>query len=507
MLRARNRARGSAGSSKFSGSVTMLSIGDSLTAYNGSYNSANNQYMIDSVPNWTVSKSNPCVITIPAGHTYTTGQRLYFFGFIGQPEINEIETTITVISGTQFSLDGIDSSAWTGTYASYGRIVSINVANRNLASAGFLTNMDMLTGGRINIPLKYCRGVAGDPASNFVNRLQYEFPSSFTDVNAVHLFGGRNDLNSGASAATVFASLTAARDWIWTNRGSNIKIFLGTVCPNNAATAPIIAETNALNALIRAAGSANCVIVDYDAVVNNGSNQWKTNYNVDDQHPAAMGGWYMGKTLKTAVYTKYTNGAGFVLDANNKLPNPELAGTGGSAAGVTNLGFANSAIVQISGTGGVSTDRIVSKDANDRQVLTIANPSGRATQTFGVRIDPTGLTTGVDYVAEAEVELVSFSGTGFFTEMSLRLQAIGAVNPTNPSSIVNGPISGAPVAQFDMTDMMAEGVGKYFLLRTPKLTYATGETSMRCTFTLRYDASGGSIDAVFKLRRMQVKPV
>lgn len=509
--RGRGRQRGRTyGAGVFTGTVNMLSFGDSLTAFNGSYSPATNGFMIDSTKSWTVSKSNPCVVTIPSGHTYTTGQKVYFFGFIGQPEINEIETTITVISGTQFSLDGVNSTGWTGTYDSYGRTMNTDSGQRSLSTRGFLTNMDMLTGGRINIPLKYVRGVSGDNASNFVNRLQYEFPASFSDVNAVHILGGRNDLNSAATAATVYDSLMDACDWIWTNRGSNIKIFLGTVCPNDSATAPIIAQMNALNALIRATNLPNLYIVDYNNAVDNGSGLWISGYGAVEatvQHPSALGAWSMGRVLRDKVKALFGQGVGFVLNAGNKLPNPELAGTGGSASGVTNNGCATSAIVSATGTGGVSTDRTIFKDGNGRQGLQINCPSGKSNQTLSLRIDPSGLVVGDEYVAEAEVEVVSWSGTGTLLEMSLRLQAIGSVNPTNPSTITNGQVSGAPNEPFNTTQMVTEGATKYFLLRTPKLRYITGESSMRTTFLLRYDTTAGSIDAVFKLRRMQTYKV
>lgn len=57
------------------------------------------------------SKANPCVITI-AGHGYTTGQVVMITSVGGMTQLNDKLYTITVINTDTFSLNGVDSSAY-----------------------------------------------------------------------------------------------------------------------------------------------------------------------------------------------------------------------------------------------------------------------------------------------------------------------------------------------------------------------------------------------------------
>lgn len=57
------------------------------------------------------SKANPCVITI-AGHGYTTGQVVMITSVGGMTQLNDKLYTITVINTDTFSLNGVNSSAY-----------------------------------------------------------------------------------------------------------------------------------------------------------------------------------------------------------------------------------------------------------------------------------------------------------------------------------------------------------------------------------------------------------
>ena len=58
----------------------------------------------------TISRSNPCVVTIVGTHAYLTGDRVEVFNVVGMTELNDRTFTVTRISETQFSLDGEDST-------------------------------------------------------------------------------------------------------------------------------------------------------------------------------------------------------------------------------------------------------------------------------------------------------------------------------------------------------------------------------------------------------------
>lgn len=67
------------------------------------------------------TQSNPCVITTTINHNLKTGAQVYLFGIGGMVELEGVEAFVTVLTPTTFSLDGIDSTAYTA-YTSGGYI-------------------------------------------------------------------------------------------------------------------------------------------------------------------------------------------------------------------------------------------------------------------------------------------------------------------------------------------------------------------------------------------------
>jgi len=67
-----------------------------------------------------VTKANPCHVTA-AGHGLTTGGRVWITSVAGMTQINNLQFVVTVDSVDIFSLDDIDSSAYT-TYTSGGTV-------------------------------------------------------------------------------------------------------------------------------------------------------------------------------------------------------------------------------------------------------------------------------------------------------------------------------------------------------------------------------------------------
>lgn len=64
------------------------------------------------------SQTNPCVLQVP-GHGYNTGTQVYVDGVQGMTQLNGLYYYITVIDSNNFSLDGIDATAYTA-YTSGG---------------------------------------------------------------------------------------------------------------------------------------------------------------------------------------------------------------------------------------------------------------------------------------------------------------------------------------------------------------------------------------------------
>ncbi len=67
------------------------------------------------------SQANPCVITTTVNHNLKTGNQISLFGVGGMTQLNGQVAFVTVLTATTFSLDGIDSSAYTA-YTSGGYV-------------------------------------------------------------------------------------------------------------------------------------------------------------------------------------------------------------------------------------------------------------------------------------------------------------------------------------------------------------------------------------------------
>lgn len=65
------------------------------------------------------TKASPCVVSCSGGHNFNTGDRTYIASVAGMTELNSLWFTVTKVSSTTFSLDGIDSSSYTA-YTSGG---------------------------------------------------------------------------------------------------------------------------------------------------------------------------------------------------------------------------------------------------------------------------------------------------------------------------------------------------------------------------------------------------
>jgi len=65
------------------------------------------------------SKASPCVLTFSGGHGFKTGDRIYVADVAGMTELNSKYYTVTYVTSTTLSLDGVASTAYT-TYTSAG---------------------------------------------------------------------------------------------------------------------------------------------------------------------------------------------------------------------------------------------------------------------------------------------------------------------------------------------------------------------------------------------------
>ncbi len=60
-----------------------------------------------------ITQSNPCIVTTIIDHNLTSGEQVSFFGIGGMTQLNGQSAFITVLTEQTFSLNGVDSSAFT----------------------------------------------------------------------------------------------------------------------------------------------------------------------------------------------------------------------------------------------------------------------------------------------------------------------------------------------------------------------------------------------------------
>ena len=76
-----------------------------------------------SKPITAATQANPCQVTTSVAHDWSTGAKVQITGVVGMTQLNDQMYTITVVDATNFTLDGIDSSAYTA-YTSGGAAAS-----------------------------------------------------------------------------------------------------------------------------------------------------------------------------------------------------------------------------------------------------------------------------------------------------------------------------------------------------------------------------------------------
>lgn len=81
------------------------------------------------------TNANPCQVTTGAAHGFSTGNVIDFASVGGMTQLNTGTYTITVVSPTVFTLDGIDATAF-GVYTTGGTATRVSTPAAGLGGAG-----------------------------------------------------------------------------------------------------------------------------------------------------------------------------------------------------------------------------------------------------------------------------------------------------------------------------------------------------------------------------------
>lgn len=98
-----------------------------------------------------VTQANPAVVTTASAHTFATGESVTINDIVGMTELNGNTYTITVLSSTTFSLDGVDSTGY-AAYSSGGTAQSDGIyelvtpyTDTDLSRLNYTQSADVMT--------------------------------------------------------------------------------------------------------------------------------------------------------------------------------------------------------------------------------------------------------------------------------------------------------------------------------------------------------------------------
>ncbi len=369
-----------------------------------------------------ITRANPAVVSETNSNlSATSGDIVYIHSNSGMTQINDAEYNVTAgtSSSATLSLNSSAYSAWT----SGGKIYKRNGADIYNYVNGIIGFVNALTGQRYQWYHDRNRAIGGNSITEMNARK--EACLNPIDFDLAVVMGGTNDVGttSGATPAslsTMTTQMTAIIQYITVTLGKTM--VLGTVPPVDDNTATQKQRRLDYNAWVRTQASNKVIIWDYYDTIASGDN-WISTYAYDGVHPAGPGGWWMAKDMVEVLNPIYGTGS-FTLNSNNLVTNPYLTGTGGSISGtaITNNGIASGWTANSSGTS-VATTRTVSKDSDDKQVLTCNFGSGLSTAerlSIQQTIAGSAVTDNKYVVAEALVQVTA--GTGMWYELCLRLQ-------------------------------------------------------------------------------------
>lgn len=417
-VRSRDRLRETHGRIDNYSPIKLLVFGDSiLGASSTNFRDNGTSFGITGI-----TRANPAVVSENNSNlSAVNGDIAYIHSVSGMTQINDREYNVTAGTSSSATLD-LDSSAFSA-YSTRGKIYTRNGADIYNYVNGMIGFINALSGQRYQWYHDRNRAIGGNSITE-MNTRKTECLSSI-DFDVAIVMAGTNDIgvssaSTPASLSTMTTQMSQIIQYITVTLGK--MMVLGTVPPVDDNTATQKQRRLDYNAWVRTQASSKVIIWDFYDTISSGDN-WIPTYAYDGIHPAGPGGWWMAKDFVNATAPYFGMGS-FMLNSNNLVTNPYLTGTGGSISGtaITNNGIASGWTANSAGTS-VATTRTVSKDSNDKQVLTCNFGSALSTAerlSIQQTIAGSAVTDGKYVVAEALVQVTA--GSGMWYELCLRLQ-------------------------------------------------------------------------------------
>lgn len=492
MLRARNRGRGGVvTSSVITGARKMAIIGDSITAqcivsskYPVGYTTA-------------VTQANPAQATL-SGHGFVNSDQIFFWGVNSMTQLNEQNYTATVIDANNFTL-GVDSTGYTA-FSGTGKAFAMYDISYGRSMAGYMTRFLQYMKQRFDYQMRWDRGISSETSTNIVNRLASSLPTG-KGITDVIVLCGTNDCNSSVVLSTFESNINTIISYITGTLGA--RVILCTVPPVDSNTAPQKTLKLDYNTMIRSKAAPNVTIADIYAAVADGSGNWLTGYSSDGTHPIQAGAQAMSQVLVDACKPVYGLGT-WSLNADNKVINPTLSGTGGTATGFINSGIASSYDTTV--FGGSTNKGTVSKNGSDQQVLSWAfdgSEVANSGMTLGQSVNFTtaGYSVGDWITGQIEVTVDSYTGA---TNGMIELSGGIITSGTARSYVDAGVISGSPVNPLIPANLVSASSSNRLILQVEPFRVLTGMTAGRIRLQLRFNPTLGANSGQITIYGMQM---
>lgn len=417
----------------------------------------------------------------------TAGDEMFIHSCLGMTEINEQTLIASAGSATTVTLP-IDSTA-VGTFTGGGMIYRKNNAVFSNLAQGIMGPVNNIMGQRFIFDHSLNRGVGGNTTTDMNNRKEVALGNLNFDIAALSCVTNDIGTSSGATPvalSTIQANTLSIVNYVTVTLGK--AIILLECPPADDQTATQIQRRKDYNTWIATLEAHNVMIARFYNNVADGSDNWIAGASYDGVHPAPIGSVLIAFGIRDAVKPKYGMGDGFILQANNKLLNPYMTGTGGtlSGAGATNNGIATSWTVETAGTGAAGT-KVLSKNSNDNQRFATSHGSGLSTgERVSSRQDVLAAELIVNryYVAEAWVQIVSGSGTWYEASLEMR-------NNSSGFAFDNARRNYDPLA---ISQLIADESAGFLHLKTQPTKFLTGWTFLRprCNMTFKCDAGAAT---------------
>lgn len=229
---------------------------------------------------------------------------------------------------------------------------------------GYTTWANALSGSKLFSPVNGNQGVPANYTTDVIARLGAILALR---PKVVLLLIGTNDCSGNISAAAIeanYATIYAAL------RSINCIIIQSTILPRfgtSALTGPQETVRQAVNAWILTQAAPDLITINAESSMNSSGD-----FQSDGLHPNTTGAYILGLLFATQISTIQSTIGNIsdVLQADNAFTgNPTLSGTGGStssASGAVATGWT------LNGASAGGTTVVGSKDANDRQIVTLS---------------------------------------------------------------------------------------------------------------------------------------